>query len=73
MRVLHAVDERDLTPDLPCTRETVVGETGAEGAAVQVGCEVRDGGGDARVEGAAVGEVAAETHARGADATGAGG
>lgn len=39
---------------------------------MQIRGEVADGGRDAGVESAAVGEVAAETHARGADSAGAG-
>lgn len=39
---------------------------------MDVGREVAYRGGDARVEGAAVGEVAAEAHAGGADASVAG-
>ena len=40
---------------------------------MDIGGEVADRGADTLVEGAAVGEVPAETHARGADAAGAGG
>ena len=39
---------------------------------MQVGGEICYGCGDARVQGTAVGEVAAETHTCGADAAGAG-
>jgi hypothetical protein len=40
---------------------------------VDVGCEVAYGGGDAWVQGAAVGEMSAETHSCGANAAVAGG
>lgn len=43
--------------------EGVVGFVLAEGVAVDVGGEVAYCGGDAGIEGTAVGEVAAETHA----------
>jgi len=58
--------------DVAGALEAVVILARAQGMAVDVGREVAYRGCDARVESAAVGEVAAEAHARGADAAVAG-
>lgn len=70
--IQRAVDEGELALDVRCARERVVGRVG-ERAGVHVRGEVADGGGDAGVQGGAVCEMPAETHACGTDAAGAGG
>jgi hypothetical protein len=71
--VQRAMDERQLALDLGCAGQRVVSFVKPQGVTVEVGGEVADGGGYAGVQCAAVGEVPAETHACGADATGTGG
>lgn len=71
--VVLAEDHGDFAFEVGCALQRVVVLAAAEGVAVDIGCEVGDCGGDARVKRAAVGEVAAEAHARGAEAAGAGG
>lgn len=71
--VVFAKDQHELGFDVGGAAQGVVLFAAREGVAVDVGWEVTYCGGDAGVEGAAVGEVAAETHACCADAAGAGG
>lgn len=62
--VIHfAKDHDEFAGNVPCAGEGVVVFALSERVAVHVGCEVADCGGDAGVEGAAVGEVASEAHA----------
>ncbi len=72
MSILFPEYHHQLAFDVACALETIVALTRAEGMAVDVGREVAYRGRDARVESAAVGEVAAEAHAGGADAAVAG-
>lgn len=72
MRVEDAVDHGNLALDIGCTLETIVA-AGAETRFVQIRRKIRDGGRDAGIECTAVGEMAAKTHARRANAPGAGG
>lgn len=61
--VQFAKDHDQFALDVFGALDAVVVLAGAQRAAVDVGSEVADGGRDAWVQGAAVGEMAAETHA----------
>lgn len=70
--VALAEDHDELAVDVARALEAVVSQALAEAVAVDVGGEVAHGGAHALVQRAAVREVAAQTHARGADAAVAG-
>lgn len=72
VRVLAAKDEHQLAAQLGGAGEGVVIEAGAEAVFVQIGGIKAGGGGDLGFQGGAVGEMAADARAEGAEATGAG-